>query len=271
MKRIALLLLAIPLLSILALSIWGYAGAIADPVARQARIAVPGWAPGTPPLRVALISDLHVGGPDMPPERLARIVAQVNAARPDLVLVAGDLVSDKYLSTGRYSVAEAVAPLARLKPPLGVVAVLGNHDHWRGAAAFRAALPAVNVRLLDNQAVRRGPITIVGLDDLMTGHADIATADAAADRLPGPALVLSHNPNVARRLPPRFALLLAGHTHCEQVSLPLIGPLTRMSPFGCGITRLPGRTIVITAGLGTSILPLRIGVPSDYWILTLGA
>lgn len=270
MKRIALIL-AVPLLLILGMFTWGYAGAIADPIAREARIMVPGWPSGAPPVRVALISDLHVGGPDMAPERLARIVAQVNAARPDLVLIAGDLVSDKYLSTRRYSAAEAVAPLAALKPPLGVVAVLGNHDHWRGAAAFRAALPGVNVGLLDNQAIRRGPLTIVGLDDLMTGHADVAAAVAAADRLPGPALVLSHNPNVARRLPQRFTLLLAGHTHCEQVSLPLIGPLTRMSPFGCGITRLAGQTIVITAGLGTSILPIRIGVPSDYWILTLGA
>src|SRR3954465_741297 len=110
---------------VLALLGWCYWTAIADPVVREAEVALPGWPAGAPPVRALLMSDLHVAGPDMPPERLARIVAQANALRPDIVLIAGDFVSDKGASTRAYSFEEAVAPLAGLRSRLGTVAVLG--------------------------------------------------------------------------------------------------------------------------------------------------
>ena len=99
---------------------WAYWTAIADPVVREAEVALPGWPAGAAPVRAVLISDLHVAGPDMPPARLARIVAQVNALRPDLVLIAGDFISDKRASTRHYSQAEAAAPLAGLRARLGI-------------------------------------------------------------------------------------------------------------------------------------------------------
>lgn len=252
----------------------GYRNAVADPVVRTAMIRLPDWPRGEPPVRVALLSDLHVAGPDMPPERLARIVAQVNARRPDLVLLAGDFVSDKRLGTHRYPVTEAVAPLAGLRAPLGVVAVLGNHDHWRDTAAFRAALPRVGVRVLSNQVTRIGPLLLAGSDDDYTGRANVAALVREAAGEPGPIVVLSHSPDIVPALPPRMRLVLAGHTHCGQFDLPLIGRPATMSRYGerfaCGLIREPGRVVVVGAGLGTSLLPLRYGVPPDWWLLTLG-
>jgi len=253
---------------------WGYWQATRDPVIRETYVSLPDWPAGQAPIRAVLMSDLHVAGPDMPPERLARIADRVNALAPDIVLIAGDLVSDKPFSTRHYDVDAAVAPLRRLRAPLGTVAVLGNHDHWRDTAAFRRAVPATGVTLLTNQAVRRGPLTIGGIDDEITRHADTAAAVRAMDALPGPRLVLSHSPDIVPLLPARFPLVLAGHTHCGQIRLPLFGRISTASRYGerfaCGRIEEFGRTIIVTAGLGTSIVPLRYGVPPDLWVVTLG-
>lgn len=253
---------------------YGYAGAIADPIIRHANIHVAAWPAAQAPVRIALLSDLHIAGPDMPPQRLARIVAGVNAQHPDLILIAGDFVSDKRLATRRYSTAETVEPLRRLTSTLGTFAVLGNHDHWRDAAAFRTALPKVGIRLIDNNAVAAGPLTIIGIDDDFTHHADPARAFAATRELAGPRIVLTHSPDIIPSLPERVALITAGHTHCGQIALPWLGPIATMSRYGkrfaCGLINDNGQQIIVGAGLGTSIAPLRIGAPPDYWIVTLG-
>jgi predicted MPP superfamily phosphohydrolase len=253
---------------------WAYWTAVADPVVRAAELGLPGWPAGAPPVRAVLISDLHVAGPDMPPERLARIVAQVNALRPDLVLIAGDFISDKRVSTRHYSQAEAAAPLAWLRAPLGAFAVLGNHDHWRDAAGARAALAAAHVRLLDNGAAQVGPLAVGGLDDAFTRHDRLADTLNAMRALPGARILLSHSPDPFPRLPRDVTLMLAGHTHCGQVRLPFIGAVKTMSAYGqryaCGLIRENGRTLIVTAGLGTSGLPLRLGAVPDLWLVRLG-
>jgi hypothetical protein len=221
-----------------------------------------------------LISDLHVAGPDMPPERLARIVARIDALHPDLVLIAGDFVSERSASTHIYSAAQSIAPLAALRPRLGTFAVLGNHDHWRDAGASRRALLAAGVRVLDNEAAAAGPLAIGGLDDTFTDHAKPVATVAAMRRLPGARLLLSHSPDPFAELPPDISLTLAGHTHCGQIALPLVGPIASFSRYGnryaCGIVREGGKTLIVTAGLGASLLPLRIGAPPDMWLLELG-
>src|SRR3954470_8207036 len=158
MRRFLLLPVALGL----ALLAWCYWTAIADPVVREADVALPDWPAGAPPVRALLISDLHVAGPDMPPERLARIVEQANALRPDVVLIAGDFLSDKRLSTRFYSPDEAAAPLGGLRARLGVFAVLGNHDHWIDPDGMRRALVRAHVRLLDNAAASARPLAIRG-------------------------------------------------------------------------------------------------------------
>ena len=254
---------------------WSYWTAVSDPVVRRAEVRLTGWPEGEPPVRAVLISDIHVSGPDMPPSRLARIVEQINALRPDVVLIAGDLVSDKRTATRHYSTAETVAPLAALRPGLGTFAVLGNHDHWRDAAQVRTALAAAGVRLLDNEAAAVGPLAIGGLGDAHTDHDDLPATLARMRRLPGARILLSHSPDPFPELPADVGLMLAGHTHCGQIRLPLIGAVSTMSDhcdrYACGRVDDAGRTLIVGAGLGTSILPLRLGARPDLWLVTIGA
>jgi predicted MPP superfamily phosphohydrolase len=270
MRRFLLLLVALAL----ALLGWCYWSAIADPVVREADVALPDWPAGAPPVRALLISDLHVAGPDMPPERLARIVGQANALRPDIVLIAGDFISDRRMSTRTYSFEEAVAPLAALRSQFGTVAVLGNHDHWRNAAEAGAALRRIGVRVLANDAAEAGPLAIGGLDDAFTHHQDSGAMMNGLRSLPGARIVLSHSPDPFPALPRDATVMLAGHTHCGQIRLPLIGALTTMSAYGdryaCGLIRENGRTLIVSAGLGTSLLPLRLGAVPDMWLIRLG-
>ena len=262
------------LLAGIVLLTWSYRTAVADPVVREAEVGLPGWPAGRPPLRVLLISDLHVAGPDMPPSRLARIVGRMNRLRPDIVLIAGDLVSDKRWATRRYALSEAVAPLAGIRAPLGAFAVLGNHDHWRNTDEARATLTAAGVRVLENDAARAGPVAIGGLDDPFIGRDDLAATLAAMDRTGGAGLLLSHSPDPFPAVPRRVGLMLAGHTHCGQIRLPFVGALSTMSEHGqryaCGRIDEGGRTLIVTAGLGTSLVPLRLGARPDMWLVRIG-
>lgn len=269
--RRALLFLIAAGLALLAFMYWT---ALRDPVVREAEVRLRDWPRGTPPVRAVLISDLHVAGPDMPPSRLEHIVGRIDSLRPDIVLIAGDFISDKRVATRTYPLPEAVAPLARLHSRLGTFAVLGNHDHWRSAAEARAALQAIGVTLLDNGAARAGPLAIGGLDDDYTGHDDMRRTLAAMRRLRGARILLSHSPDPFATLADDVGLMLAGHTHCGQIRLPLIGALGYESRYGarygCGLIEERGRTLVVGAGLGTSILPLRLGAVPDLWMVTIG-
>src|SRR5690242_11531440 len=124
-RAVALLAIAAVVLLVL---IVGYRNAAAAPVVRSLTIRTPDYPEGLAPVRVALVSDMHVHGPDMPPARLGAIVAQINALQPDLDILAGDFVGGSWVGA-HYSPAQAIAPLRGLKARLGVYAVLGNHDY----------------------------------------------------------------------------------------------------------------------------------------------
>jgi predicted MPP superfamily phosphohydrolase len=257
-----------------ALIVFCYWTAIQDPVVRRLQVSAKPWPAGVRPVRLVLMSDLHVGGPDMPPRRLSRIVAQVNALDPDIVLIAGDFITDRRLATRHYSHDEAIAPLAALRPRLATVAVMGNHDHWRDGAAAHRALARAGIRVLDNQAAQVGPLAVGGLDDDWTHRADVPATMAGLSRLTGPKIVLSHSPDPFPALPSDVVLMAAGHTHCGQVAPPLVGPLSTMSHYGrrfaCGVVREGGKILVVTAGLGTSGVPLRLGAVPDLWLIEIG-
>jgi predicted MPP superfamily phosphohydrolase len=252
---------------------WAYSIAISDPVVRHADFPLLPHDGAASKVRILLISDIHVAGPDMPPSRLMRIVSQANSLKPDVVLIAGDLVSDKRVAARRYSMRDAVEPLQALRARFGVFAVLGNHDHWRNAEAARQALGDADVKTLDNSAVLAGPLVVGGLDDAFTRHDDLRETLGAMEALSGVPVLLSHSPDPFPRLPKSIALMVAGHTHCGQISLPIIGALSYMSGFGdkyaCGVIQEGGKTLVVSAGLGTSLLPLRIGAVPDMWLITL--
>lgn len=252
----------------------GMWNAHADPVVRTATLTLADWPEGEPPLKVLLISDTHVAGPEMSPERLREILHGFNRLEPDLVLLAGDYHSSKRLSTRHYSAAELTAPFADAKPRLGVVAVLGNHDYWFDPEGVSTGLKAAGVTLLGNSAVRRGPLIIGGVDDEVTNHDSLGHTYAAMAELgEGPRILLSHSPDIVPDLPSPVAAVFAGHTHCGQINLPGLGVYSYASRhgdrFGCGMIDFEGQKLFVGAGLGTSILPLRYGVPPDVWMVTL--
>jgi uncharacterized protein len=257
--------------ALLALGLWN---ATRDPIIRTATLELADWPADAPPLRVLHLSDIHVAGPDMPPQRLERLVARFNRLRPDLITIAGDLISEKRTATRLYSAEEAIAPLGQLRAPLGVIVAPGNHDHWFDMVGIRRALERRRITVLTNMAVRRGPLIIGGVDDDFSGHDDSAATLASAARLgPGPLVLLTHSPDIVPSLPRAVGATLAGHAHCGQIVLPLIGALSYPSRygdrFGCGFIRDPNGPVIVGAGLGTSIVPLRYGAPPDAWLLIL--
>lgn len=272
--RRAVCLLLVPALLLAVLAAIGYRNALADPVVRRMTVRLPQWPAGAAPVRVLLWSDLHLGDRVTDRARLVRLVAQAAALRPDLVVLAGDYIAGH----GRADAAAApgLSVLAALRPPLGVVAVLGNHDHWTDAPRVRAALARAGVVVLANAAVRRGPVTVGGIDDMVSRRADAAATVVAMARRGGAPVLVSHSPDIAPHLPAAMPLLLAGHTHCGQIVLPWIGPIAQVvAPrYRCGPVRAntngrEGRLTIVTAGTGTSVVPLRWGAPPDWWLLTL--
>ena len=154
----------------------------------------------------------------------------------------------------------------------GVFAVLGNHDYPH-PEVIRKSLAEVGVRALDNDAARAGPLAIVGIGDAFSGHDHVPTAVIAAKRVGGVPIVFTHSPDVVPDLPPALPLTLAGHTHCGQIALPMIGAPVTQSRFGqryaCGIIREGQRATIVTAGLGVSRVPFRLGASPDFWVIDL--
>lgn len=119
--------LAAAVLAVLGFVVVGYVGATSTPLVRHLTLRSPDYPSAAAPLTIAFFSDVHVHGPDMPPARLARIVAQVNGLNPDVVVLGGDFIGDNWVGA-TYSIRDAIAPLSGLKAKYGVYAVLGNND-----------------------------------------------------------------------------------------------------------------------------------------------
>lgn len=269
---------------VIGIVVYGLAEARRDPVVRQMTLALPDWPAGQKPVRAVLLSDVHFGNITMGPTRLARIVDQVQQLKPDIILLAGDFVAGYNAKTADNGAADLAAGLSRLRAPLGVVAVLGNHDHESDPEAVRRTLMAANITLLSNTAITRGPLVIGGVDDQFTRHADIPATLSDMAKLSGAKIILTHTPDVARdlRLPKIMAglppiapqVILAGHTHCGQIVIPGYGPLVKVidprEHYGCGFYQRGVDRVVVTGGLGTSEVPLRLGAPPDLWVVTLG-
>jgi len=243
-----------------------------DPVVRTATIKLPRWPKGIKPVRAVLISDIHIGSHAMDEPRLTRIVDQINALDPDIVLIAGDFIYG-HDPRGAKKGPALVAPLKKLHPPLGVVAVLGNHDNWPGPNDVTSLLAQARVTVLENDVTARGPVVIGGVGDDYSKRADVAATMAKLRPFEGARIILTHSPDIAPQLPGDVHLLLAGHTHCGQGVLPFYGPVASVSRFKnryrCGLVLDPGRAVIVTGGLGTSGPPLRFGAPPDLWLITL--
>ncbi|MGE0881925.1 MAG: metallophosphoesterase [Blastocatellales bacterium] len=227
-------------------------------------------------LRVAAISDIHAGSPHITIEKIRRMVEMTNSQQPDLILLAGDFVIQDVIG-GSFIEPETLAvELKTLKAEGGVFATLGNHDWWYNAARVRNPLELAGIRVLDNQAVKielKGrSFWLAGFADEWEGNPKInETLKHIADD--SPIIAFTHNPDLFPAVPKRVSLTIAGHTHGGQVALPLIGRPIIPSNFGqrfaIGHIIEDGKHLFVTPGIGTSIIPVRFGVPPEISLLTI--
>ena len=264
------------LLILLGLAAWAFWLEPASLRNETTRLSIPKWPDACAGFRVALLSDLHVGSPFNGLAKLDNVVRLTNAAQPDLVLLAGDYVIHGILG-GKFVEPEPIAErLGQLKARLGVFAVLGNHDWWYDATRIQNGFKPQAITILENQALAINSdacqFWLVGIGDFMEGRHDIlqALSEVPPEQ---PVLAVTHNPDLFPDIPRRVSLTLAGHTHGGQVYLPLLGRLVVPSRYGqryaIGHIIENGRHLVVTPGLGNSILPVRFLVPPEVTILDL--
>lgn len=239
------------------------------------RIARPGLGPD--PWRVVLLADLHLGSFAGDVERLRAIVAETNAMAPDLVLLLGDYVNMMRLAGGRVPPQTVAGILAGLRAGSGVFGVLGNHDWRYGREAVDRAFAEAGVPLIDNRiaVAQRGRdrLALLGLEDDQSGTPDLSLFAALPAGLPS--VVVTHDPGVFHDVPPGH-LMVAGHMHGGQIRVPGLPPPvipTGRAPraWAGGHVRERGSDLVVSAGLGASGFPLRLGMPPEIVVLELVA
>jgi predicted MPP superfamily phosphohydrolase len=263
-------------IAVLSFILWGFWWEPSSLTVVHRTIEISPWHQEHAGLRIALISDLHVGAPYRGLPALKHVVSVTNAERPDLIILLGDYVING-VPGGQFINPEPIADeLANLHAPLGVVAVLGNHDWWYDGFRVRRALESHGIRVLENEVVsieyRQHRFWIGGLSDFWTrGNGVAPTLSQVQDN--EPILLVMHNPDVFPSIPERVSLTLAGHTHGGQVKLPIFGRPKVPSKFGqryaYGLIEESGRKLFVTGGVGTSIIPVRFGVPPEVVILQL--
>lgn len=258
------------------LAVWGFV--IEPGLLRTTEVAVASdrLPPGMQPLRIAIISDLHVGSPWNGLEQIDTVIRRINAFNPDLVLLLGDYVIHGVLF-GKFVPPEATAQRLRgLKARYGVYAVLGNHDWWLDGKRIRRVFEAAGIRVLENEAVevRRpdGSVWLAGIADDTTRNPNPVLALNVVPESE-PVIVFAHDPAIFPDVPRRAAITLAGHTHGGQVYLPWVGaPITPgRAPrrHAYGLIHEDGKTMFVTAGLGTSIIPVRFNMPPEIALIIL--
>jgi uncharacterized protein len=242
---------------------------------RRETVRLPDWPPELDGLRVAVVSDLHAGMPHAGPGRVARVADAVVREAPELILLLGDFVDSTLLGRRRVAPEDVARRLARARAPLGTVAVLGNHDWAQAGPRVRLALDDVGITVLENDAhpIRRNGVRawIAGMADLRRRSPSLAALSAVPEG--EPLLLLTHDPDVFPRVPPRVALTLAGHTHGGQLNVPLLRrrfiPSRHGARYRAGLIEEGGRRLYVSAGVGTTGIPARLFAPPEIAVLEL--
>ncbi|MEX0876136.1 MAG: metallophosphoesterase [Phycisphaerales bacterium] len=238
-------------------------------------------------LRLAQFSDPHMG-PRMPYSFIEQAAGLIMDMEPDLVLLTGDYIHD---GTDDIERAAGMCGPMIAAAGIGAVGVLGNHDWWGDGPAMSRALNDAGVRMIDNDRVwidadtrsltttpGGESLAIVGLGDLIEDTVDPARAFKGIDA-DTPRIVLAHHPDTAELASltgphaPRVDLMCSGHTHGGQVRIPLIGtplvPSNYGSKYAGGLVAGPAFPVLVSRGIGMSLLPVRFGVPPEVTLITL--
>ena len=250
-------------------------------------VTLPDWG-ARPPLTICITTDLHAGEPWMPLARVRHIVAAANATAPDLHVMLGDLPAHHRFVTAPVPMQAVAEALAELRAPLGTYAILGNHDWWDEPPGqrVRGHLPTIGrllaqagLTLLVNRATRlpHGPgVWLLGTDSMLAfgnrtrGADDLQAALAPLGADPAPAILLAHEPDLFPTVPARIGLTLSGHTHGGQVRLlgqsPIV-PSRYGNRYAYGHILEQGRQLIVSGGLGCSLMPVRLGVPPELTVV----
>ena len=243
-------------------------------IVRHQTIQISEWPRELSGIRIAVISDIHAGSRFIDDDKLRLIVTRTNELKPDMIVILGDYITGRGNNT--YPPEKFSGILKDLSAPLGVYSVLGNHDWWFNGSRVRNALEANGIHVLENELTevrfQSGSFWLVGLADLWTRPQRIEETIAQVPE-GRPIIALAHNPDVFPNLPSRVQLLLAGHTHGGQVRFPLIGAVVQPSDYGqryaSGHVFEENHHLFVTTGIGTSIMPVRFGVPPEIVLLTV--
>jgi uncharacterized protein len=254
-------------------------------------------------LKIAVLADIHACDPWMTLDHIAAIVETTNALSPDMTVLLGDYVAGHRMAHRPIPPLQWARILSQLRAPLGVHAVLGNHDWWqdeaaqehrRGPVAARRVLEACGIPVYENDAARvvkdGRSLWVAGLGDqwafyyardpsapadrfnFLGVHDLQATLDSVSDD--GPILLLAHEPDIFPKVPDRVALTLCGHTHGGQVRLFGYSPAVP-SRFGSryryGHVVEQGRHLIVSAGLGCSGYPVRFGTLPEIVLVDVSA
>ena len=238
----------------------------------EVSLSLGGARPFDPPLRVVQVSDIH-SGLFMTPARMRHCAEAVQRLQPDLFVLTGDFISNSlaYL-------APCVREMARVRSRFGSFAVLGNHEHWYGEPEeVIAVLHAGGIPVLHNShrivETDRGPVALVGIDDLRFGKPNLDQALVGLDRAI-PTILLSHRPDIFPRAAARnIPLTLSGHFHGGQVKISLLGVdfslAHLLTPYPEGLYQIERSHLYVNRGLGTTGTPVRLNAPPEITLFHL--
>jgi predicted MPP superfamily phosphohydrolase len=241
------------------------------------------------PLRVAILADIHACEPWMPLSRIEAIVRRTNALKPDLTVLLGDYVAGmKRFRSAIVPMRDWSGALGGLRAPQGVYAVLGNHDWWVDPQGITAHMEAAGITVLENRTVpidtsQGGRFWLAGLgDQLAIAHQrgryyGVDDLDGTLEQIGddhNPVILMAHEPDIFPQVPGRIDVTLSGHTHGGQVRLPLFGSPVVPSHYGqrfaYGHIIEENRQLLVSGGLGCTMLPVRFGVPPEIVVADLG-
>lgn len=212
--------------------------------------------------KIVFLSDFHISKTDKP--RLKRIVNAINRENPDLVISGGDYVKG-HSGKSTMPIEDIAEELKKINAP--IVSVLGNHDGWYDKYKVKTALEEAGITVLSNNSVKVGDLCIAGVEDLQTGMPDI---NVALEGTESPRILVSHTPDIYYDVKEKVDLILAGHVHGGQVRLfgkALIVPSEFGTKFACGDYKETQNRMIVTKGLGTSILNVRFGTLPEIVVL----